>query len=319
MQKDRKEGSVFSRYVMRELKGHKKKVYSVGWDRSGGRLATGGQDHKVMIWSLSKGKETSRPEFELSGHTESVDHLMWDPSHDKILATTASDKTVRIWDLRETKINCNTISTQANNLYLAWHPSGQQVAVSNKQNVVCFLDTRKNKVFKKQQFDFEVDQIGFANNGNCFMMATGKGSVDILRYPSLDPLRSLVSHTGGCSCFALSRDELFMGTAGNDALVAFWELESCTCTRTWVHREHQMRTIDFSCDGAYLAFASEDSFIDIASTTTGETAFTIPCKVPCDSLAWNPNSLVLAYAGDERQVASNKDLQYTGIVVVFGP
>eukprot|EP01026_Neomeris_dumetosa_P039075 TRINITY_DN32002_c0_g1_i2.p1 TRINITY_DN32002_c0_g1~~TRINITY_DN32002_c0_g1_i2.p1 ORF type:complete len:343 (-),score=21.58 TRINITY_DN32002_c0_g1_i2:243-1202(-) len=319
MSRDKKEGSIFSKYVARELKGHKKKVYSVGWDRSGGRLATGGQDCKVLIWSLSKGKETNKAEFELSGHSEGIDHLMWDPSHDKILATTALDKTVRIWDLREAKVNCNTIHTPGSNMYVAWHPNGWQLAVGNKQNSICFLDTRKNKIFKKHQFDFEVDQIGFANQGHCFLMATGKGSVDVVSYPSMERIRSMVSHTGLCSCFAVSRDERYMATTGSDALVALWEMKCCACIRTWAHREQPMRSLDFSCDSQYLAFASEDSFIDIVSTQTGEISFSIPCKVPSDSLAWNPYVQVMAYAGDERPVTSTKDLQYMGIVVLFSP
>ena len=40
----------------------------------------------------------------LSGHTNTVDQLSWDPTRNDRLATASSDKTVRLWDSRSTRV-----------------------------------------------------------------------------------------------------------------------------------------------------------------------------------------------------------------------
>ena len=54
-------------------------------------------------------------------------------------------RTPRFWDTRSGR-NSATVSTPGDNLYLAWAPDGQQLAVVNKQDVFSIVDFRRMKV-----------------------------------------------------------------------------------------------------------------------------------------------------------------------------
>ena len=70
----------FKQMQKRELRGHSKKVHSVGWSSDGRRLASGSVDMTVKIWNIdSRGQQGT--EMELKGHTEGVDQLCWHKTH----------------------------------------------------------------------------------------------------------------------------------------------------------------------------------------------------------------------------------------------
>jgi WD40 repeat protein len=100
-----------------------------------------------------------------------------------------------------------------------------------------------------------------------------------------------------------------------------------------------VRTVSFSHSGEFLAYASEDPFIDIvsghkhskiclrfeancseeftfssfhqANIQTGRSIHQIPSKAAMNSVEWNPKYNLLAYAGDDK----NKYQADDGIVV----
>ncbi|VDM74479.1 unnamed protein product, partial [Strongylus vulgaris] len=60
-----------------------------------GYLATGTEDHKVVIWSIGNSKHTMR----LRGHKRVVNGVSWNPKYPTLLASCSEDMTVRIWNI----------------------------------------------------------------------------------------------------------------------------------------------------------------------------------------------------------------------------
>ena len=60
-----------------------------------------------------------------------------------------------------------------------------------------------------------------------------------------------------------------------------------------------IRTLSFSCDGAWLASASEDLCIEISDVLSGDSVHRLPTTAAMNTLAWHPSRFILAYAGDE--------------------
>ena len=75
------------------------------------------------------------------------------------------------------------------------------------------------------------------------------------------------------------------------------DVESMACTRTYMKLDKPIKSVGFSHDGRYLAYASDDALIDVADVRTGETVKQLACKgsVP-EKLAWNPKHLAFARA-----------------------
>lgn len=75
-------------------------------------------------------------------------------------------------------------------------------------------------------------------------------------------------------------------------------------------------------EGKYIASASEDLVIDIADVETGDCVYKIACRSAMNSVAWNPCHMLLAYAGDDRDMQNQNQYGSSrsseGTIRVFG-
>ena len=95
---------------------------AVAWDPKGERMAAGGGDRTVRLWS-SDGTQ----EAELHGHTEAIVCVAWNPAG-RWIATGGYDRSVRLWssDGRPGPVFDGAKCTI---LALAWHPDAAQLAM----------------------------------------------------------------------------------------------------------------------------------------------------------------------------------------------
>uniref|UniRef100_A0A0E0QPD8 Anaphase-promoting complex subunit 4-like WD40 domain-containing protein n=1 Tax=Oryza rufipogon TaxID=4529 RepID=A0A0E0QPD8_ORYRU len=273
--------------VSREYFGHKKKVHSVAWNCLGTKLASGSIDHTARVWSIDPHGHSKVKDIELKGHTDCVDQLCWDPKHPDTVATAAADKSIRLWDARSGK--CQVVELSGENINITYKHGGTQIAVGNKEDELTIVDVRKLKALHKFKFNYEINEIAWNKTGDLFFITTGLGNVEVFGDPSLDDTLHVVgklnAHTAGCYCI------------GMDPL------------DRW-----PVRTVSFNHTGEFLAYASEDPFIDIANVQTGRSIHQIPCKAAMNSVEWNPKYNLLAYAGDDK----NKYQADEGVFRIFG-
>ena len=153
---------------------HKRKVHSVAWSCGGQKLASGSVDQSVRVWSLHE--SGSAVDTELTGHSDSVDQLRWDPTNAEVIGTASGDKTVRIWDARTNK-NVHAIETRGENINIRWSPDGQHVAVGDKDDNISIIEMRKCKTLKNIKFQCEVNEMAWepSSGGKLFFLTTGTG------------------------------------------------------------------------------------------------------------------------------------------------
>jgi len=312
--------SPWSGRATKEYAGHSKKVHTVAWSCSGAKLASGSVDKTVRVWSVDEtGKATHT---ELKGHTDSVDQLRWDPLQPEVLGTASGDKTVRIWDARSGKC-AHAIETKGENINIRWSPDGQHLAVGDKDDNISFVEMRKFKPLKAIKFANEVNEMAWESSGRLFFLTTGLGTVELFRYPDMltaaagtenTPVHVLQAHTANCYCIEFDPKGEHFAVGGADAMVSIWSTAELVCLRTCTRLEWPVRTLSFSHDCAYLASGSEDALIDIAAVATGEQAHAIPSTAPMNSVAFHPSSLLLAYAGDDKDRNGRDD----GNLRIFG-
>ncbi|RVX14600.1 THO complex subunit 3 [Vitis vinifera] len=324
----------FKNLHSREYQGHKKKVHSVAWNCTGTKLASGSVDQTARIWLIEQHGHGKVKDIELKGHTDSVDQLCWDPKHADLIATASGDKTVRLWDARSGKCT-QQAELSGENINITYKPDGTHIAVGNRDDELTILDVRKFKPIHRRKFSYEVgmgmreagktylskkerilevNEIAWNMTGEMFFLTTGNGTVEVLAYPALRPLDTLMAHTAGCYCIAIDPIGRYFAVGSADSLVSLWDISEMLCVRTFTKLEWPVRTISFNHTGEYIASASEDLFIDISNVHTGRTVHQIPCRAAMNSVEWNPKHNLLAYAGDDK----NKYQADEGVFRIFG-
>jgi len=105
--------------LLKQLKGHKQKVYTVSYSKDGRRLASGGADNCTIIWS-----EEGRGLLKFS-HTESVQVVAYNPVHDLLASCSISD--FGFWSSKEKSITKHKIESKI--ISAAWTKDGQIFAI----------------------------------------------------------------------------------------------------------------------------------------------------------------------------------------------
>ena len=98
-----------------KLQGHKQEVCGLKWSHDDCQLASGGNDNKLFIWSLSNSQPVSR----FNDHTAAVKAIAWSPHQHGLLCSGGgtADRCIRFWNtLTSTSISCVDTGSQVCNL-----------------------------------------------------------------------------------------------------------------------------------------------------------------------------------------------------------
>ncbi|XP_073976162.1 THO complex 3 homolog tex isoform X2 [Rhodnius prolixus] len=277
---------------------------------------------KVCRWikvrnrsKMRKQCATMTKEHTFRGHTGSVDQLCWHSSNADLLATASGDKSVRVWDVKSQKCVAN-VNTRGENINITWSPNGSTIAVGNKEDLISFIDTRMYKIRVEKQFSFEVNEIKWNLSTSLFFLTSGQGSIHVLSFPDLKLLHVAKAHPGTCICIEMDPKGRYFATGSADALVSLWDVKHIACVRVFSRLDWPVRTISFSHDGALIASASEDLFIDISETETGFHVCDVTVEAPTFTVSWHPSQYLLAYACDDKDSYDRK--RDTGALKLFG-
>uniref|UniRef100_A0A6B2L3J3 Coronin n=1 Tax=Arcella intermedia TaxID=1963864 RepID=A0A6B2L3J3_9EUKA len=110
-------------------------------------MATGGDSGAVQVWTIPEGglaslkSNLTTPTIQLLAHGGKINTIDFHPSANNVLASTATDNKIILWDIQSEQPQVTIPNTDAT-INITWNATGTVLAASNKDNKILIYDVR---------------------------------------------------------------------------------------------------------------------------------------------------------------------------------
>jgi small GTP-binding protein len=284
--------------LLRRLKGHLGRVWSLAFDPQGETLASGSDDNRVKLWATPSGKLVKT----LKGHLDEVNSVAFD-ARGETLASGGDDGTLKLWEVPSGKL-LHTIKAQDGAVgSVVFDPQGRKLACGSGNSLTLF-EARGGKVLHTLKGHTDrVRSVAFDPKGETLASGSDDNTVRHWDASSGALLGRLEGHRSWINSVAFDPQGTMLASGSLDRTVKLWEARGGKLLRTLEGHASQINAIAFSPAGGLLASRSNDQTIRLWSCETWETLAVIPMQTDVESdlvsagLAFHPNLPLLAASG----------------------
>ncbi|OIT05485.1 PREDICTED: katanin p80 WD40 repeat-containing subunit B1 homolog isoform X1 [Nicotiana attenuata] len=236
-------------YKLQEFVAHSLSVNCLKIGRKSSRvLVTGGEDHKVNLWSIGKPDAI----LSLSGHSSGIDSVSFDSS-EVLVAAGAASGTIKLWDLEEAKILRTLTGHRSNCISLDFHPFGEFFASGSLDTNLKIWDIRrKGCIHTYKGHSRGVNTIRFTPDGRWVVSGGEDSTVKIWDLTAGKLLHDFKCHEGQIRSIDFHPHEFLLATGSADKTVKFWDLETFELIGSAGPETTGVRCMAFNTDGRTL-------------------------------------------------------------------
>uniref|UniRef100_A0A8C5E880 Katanin p80 WD40 repeat-containing subunit B1 n=1 Tax=Gouania willdenowi TaxID=441366 RepID=A0A8C5E880_GOUWI len=279
-------------------------------------LATGGDDCKINLWSVSNAKCI----MSLSGHKSPVECIQFKES-DEQLASGSQSGTLQVWDVEAAKVLRTLVGHRANITSLSFHPYGFFLASSSMDtNIkVCVCESARCVFLSLCGHTQAVRSLAFSPDGKWLASASDDSTVKLWDLTLGKTITEFTSHSAAVNTIQFHPNEYLLASGSADRTVKLWDLEKFTMVGSLEKDTTPVRCVHFSLDGSCLFSGSTDSLrvfgwepdrcFDVVSVGWGKVS---ELSVSNQQLVRSSASMVSLYAVDLKKV------KMTGSAVIQG-
>ena len=247
---------VATRTVARDLAGHKARTTAVAFGPADGDLlATGGEDHQVLLWHLH-GANPLQPVV-LAGHTRTVTCLAVTPDG-AIVASGSHDGTVRLWDARAGKC-LDTLATGQGQVHcLALSDDGRRLVTGGDLGSMRVWNLAERKLIQRPPAQFPaggpIEQLAVTRDGQTLAsLQSGLVTLHDLGGDGQAPMRPIAS---GAAAVAFTPDGKSLAVGSGDRVTRLYDVASGAYRGELPGHSQQVVALAFNRDATLLATAS---------------------------------------------------------------
>ncbi|CAL1372716.1 unnamed protein product [Linum trigynum] len=243
-------------YKLQEFVAHSSNVNCLSIGRKAGRLfITGGDDHKVNLWSI--GKPTSL--MSLCGHTSPVGSVAFDAAEVLVLAGSSAGA-IKMWDLEEAKMVRTLTGHRSDCNAVEFHPFGEFFASGSADTNLRIWDIRKKGCIHTYKGHSQaISTIKFTPDGRWVVSGGFDNAVKVWDLTAGKLLHDFKFHEGPIRSLDFHPLEFLLATGSADRTVKFWDLETFELIGSARPEATGVRSMAFHPDGRTLFCGLDDN------------------------------------------------------------
>ncbi|KAK3814083.1 MAG: WD40-repeat-containing domain protein [Benniella sp.] len=207
----------------------------------------------VQLW----GAETRNRLHLLTGHTDSVEKLVYSSQGD-LVASSSCDRTVRIWDTETggclRTLTCDPHSVEG----IAFSPNGDRIITTSAGRTVQQWDIgiRISRRYSSGH-NLRVHMVQCSPKGDQFASCSDDTTARLWDVETGSCRRILRGHSKGIRCIAYSPQGDQIATGSLDKTIRLWDVETGTCSLKFTGHDGEVFKIAYSLQGDRIASCSE--------------------------------------------------------------
>ena len=279
------------------LTAHTSNIRTLAFSPNGRFLASGSDDHSVMIWQVQTGRRLRL----FTGHTNWVTSVAFSPDG-KTLASASYDRTIALWHLSD-GTQLRTFTGHNREVFsVAFSPDGETIASGSYQTIKLWQlrDGLLQFVMGSKVRDLEdhrrwVNSVAFSADGKILASGSGDNTIKLWNVKTGRLIRTLRSHTAGVFSVAFSPDGRTLASGSYDKTIKIWGLKTGVAISTLQGHKGGVYAIGFSKDTKTLISGGEDGTIKLWRSKKAQEICTIAAQTPCVyAVAMSPDGKLIA-------------------------
>jgi len=201
---------------------HKNGVTSMAITTDCGRIVTGGMEGEVRVWRI--GRSTQTMDASLKEHRGRV-WCIKIRQDDSQAVTASADGSCIIWDLNsKTRCLCLFESTMFKSL--VYHPDESQLLTTGSDRKVAYWDTFDGQAIRvlEASDEGELVTLSISASGSHYVSGGEERLLKLWDYDEGICKYIGVGHSGSITCVAISPDQSFVVSTGNEGAILIWTM-----------------------------------------------------------------------------------------------
>jgi WD40 repeat protein len=246
-------------------------VLHAAFSPDGSKIATGGSDHQVKVWSLATGKPIEFARV----HTGAVDWVAFSPDGRRLVSASL-DQTARVWDVATGQPLGREFKNHGPVTQAQFSPDGRWIATAAEDSTALVFDAATGElVFSGLAHGSWVNKITFDTSG--FLLATASADT-VARVWKLVPPQAqqfILSHAQPVQTAVISPDGRFVVTAygafDGPGKIRVWNALTHRQVLEWTGHRGPIVSLALSEDGQRLLSASRDGTARVWDMLRGQS------------------------------------------------